>query len=81
MAAQWWVDEDWHDAGRHMCMMIYRSGWDYWVYVAEIVGGRCHVLYRVDDTAMTAAQALGRYDLGHPVHNSRIVMPITCGCF
>lgn len=78
MRDRWWAEEDWYDSGRHMCMMIYRSGWDYWAYIAEIVHGKYHVLYRVDGTPMTVAQVLGRYDLNCPIHNSRVVMPICC---
>lgn len=78
MRDSWWMDEDWYEDGRHMCMMIYRSGWDYWAYIAEIVRGKCRVLYRVDSTPMTVTQVLNRYDLGCPIHNSRVVMPMCC---
>lgn len=72
----WWIEDDWYDGQRHMCMLIHLDddGW-YWQYVARIYRGKCYVSSRDGGERMTAWDTLCRYDLCYDVPSCRVVMP------
>lgn len=72
MRDRWWVEDAWEQDGEYRVLLIYRSGWDYWVYIARVDGDRYCVLERVSDTAQTSDGILRQYDLCDVVDNAKV---------
>lgn len=71
---RWWIEDSWEQEGEMRAILVYRSGWDYFEYIAHVEGDRYRILERVNDRAQTSVEILSKYDLCDVIKDSRIVM-------
>lgn len=71
---RWWIEDSWEQDGEMRTILVYRSGWDYFEYIARIEGDRYRILERVNNSAQTSAEMLSKYDLCDVIKDSQIVM-------